>query len=282
METINNLATTASKAIWGDKETETSQTGPEPVAGEQGKGTTTDPYDHGNAEEKEIPKDNVDNVAKDNENLTTEPKMSSDPTTSSKDFNNPPTSGTDTSAENRPGPSDATSGPETGDPKSAQQPTHKQQGADKPGEEPSDSPSGIKMPHSDKEREELMQKGEFPHDPNDHSGEPMKMHDGAEAGKKQRSDSVAQEGGAPHGSSKGTGTEYVKSSGLAADGGDFDVTKPGAGMEATRLMEEKGIHKTGDNHGAPAATDEVDSKDAAAGPKVSKIDKIKEKLHLKH
>jgi hypothetical protein len=31
-----------------------------------------------------------------------------------------------------------------------------------------------------------------------------------------------------------TGEEYVKSSGLAADGGDFDVTKPGAGLEADR------------------------------------------------
>jgi hypothetical protein len=34
--------------------------------------------------------------------------------------------------------------------------------------------------------------------------------------------------------SKGTGEEYVKASGLAADGGDFDATKPGAGREADR------------------------------------------------
>lgn len=31
-----------------------------------------------------------------------------------------------------------------------------------------------------------------------------------------------------------TEEEYVESSGLAADGGDFDVTKPGAGLEADR------------------------------------------------
>lgn len=36
------------------------------------------------------------------------------------------------------------------------------------------------------------------------------------------------------GESKGTGEEYVKSSGLQADGGDFDATKPGAGKEADR------------------------------------------------
>lgn len=40
----------------------------------------------------------------------------------------------------------------------------------------------------------------------------------------------------PHAPSKGEGTgeKYVKSSGLAADGGDFDATKPGAGREADR------------------------------------------------
>lgn len=36
------------------------------------------------------------------------------------------------------------------------------------------------------------------------------------------------------GESKGTGEEYVKSTGLQADGGDFDATKPGAGKEADR------------------------------------------------
>lgn len=33
---------------------------------------------------------------------------------------------------------------------------------------------------------------------------------------------------------EGTGEQYVKSSGLQADGGDFDATKPGAGREADR------------------------------------------------
>ncbi|KAF7535131.1 hypothetical protein G7Z17_g13260 [Cylindrodendrum hubeiense] len=46
--------------------------------------------------------------------------------------------------------------------------------------------------------------------------------------------------------SKGTGQEYVRTTGLAADGGDFDATKPGAGREADRLMEEKGIHHNED------------------------------------
>lgn len=33
---------------------------------------------------------------------------------------------------------------------------------------------------------------------------------------------------------EGTGEKYVKSSGLAADGGDFDASNPGAGREADR------------------------------------------------
>ena len=35
----------------------------------------------------------------------------------------------------------------------------------------------------------------------------------------------------------GTGELHVKSSGFAADGGDFDATKPGAGREADRKFD---------------------------------------------
>jgi hypothetical protein len=75
------------------------------------------------------------------------------------------------------------------------------------------------MPHSDEEREKLMEKGEFPRDPNDHSGEPLHMHaggddagDDVEDNRTQgRKESVAQEGGNPHGEpKKGDGTKYIK------------------------------------------------------------------------
>ncbi|KAI5836812.1 hypothetical protein DFP73DRAFT_570198 [Morchella snyderi] len=42
--------------------------------------------------------------------------------------------------------------------------------------------------------------------------------------------------------SQGTGEKYEKSTGLAAEGGDFDASRPGAGREADRLLDEKGIH----------------------------------------
>ncbi|KAF2429187.1 hypothetical protein EJ08DRAFT_303087 [Tothia fuscella] len=110
---------------------------------------------------------------------------------------------------------------------------------------------------SDEERNKLAEKGELPHDPNDHSGEP--------------------------GKEKGTGEQWVKSSGIAADGGDFDVTKPGAGKEATRLMEEKGIKTEGATFDPDAPKDTtpgVGSSHHDEAAKVSKIAKLKEKLHI--
>ncbi|KAK4239987.1 hypothetical protein C8A03DRAFT_13643 [Achaetomium macrosporum] len=71
------------------------------------------------------------------------------------------------------------------------------------------------------------------------------------------------------------GEEYVRSSGLKADGGDFDAARPGAGKEADRLLEEKGVHlgkETG--HGQEA--------DHAGKEKHSLKDKIKAKLHKTH
>jgi hypothetical protein len=57
METINNLASSASNTLFGqnsntDTTTDTGNdvSGREPIAGEQGKGTKEDPFDHGNQE----------------------------------------------------------------------------------------------------------------------------------------------------------------------------------------------------------------------------------------
>jgi len=261
MEAVNNIMSTATKTIWGDK------AGEEPVNGQTGAGTVNEPYDKGNdSTTGGAPTEG----ATDNRINSTQP--SSEPTS------NPAASGA--------------------------VPHQKQQGADRPDAEPSDaqidavkdkkdaaesalnSDSTPKIT-SDEEREKLAEKGELPHDPNDHSGEPMKMHNAggaggdpreeAEAGKpKDRSASVAQEGGGEHGKVKGTGEQWVKSTGIAAEGGDFDVTKPGAGREATRLMEEKGIKTdsaTIDATTNPSSTSEEKEK-------VSKLAKLKEKMHI--
>lgn len=53
-------------------------------------------------------------------------------------------------------------------------------------------------------------------------------------GKKDSAKDDDPEGLGGSSEAKGTGEQYVKTSGLKADGGDFDATKPGAGREADR------------------------------------------------
>jgi len=113
------------------------------------------------------------------------------------------------------------------DPNSAQKPEQKQQGADRPEEEPT-SPGANTVKETKEEAEQAAQQ-DFKKDPNDHSGEPLGTvkHDGSD---------TTDDGQPPAHESekKGTGREYVKSSGLKADGGDFDASKPGAEREADR------------------------------------------------
>lgn len=126
------------------------------------------------------------------------------------------------------------------------------------------------------EREELAEQGKLPHDPNDHSGEPMKMHGGisSDSEKSDRSKSVAHEGGGEHGKETGTGKEWVKTTGFSADGGNFDASKPGAGKEANRLLEEQGIKRgVGDPKLSPGVGLPTEEKKSLA-------DKLREKLHI--
>lgn len=96
---------------------------------------------------------------------------------------------------------------------------------------------------------------------------------------------------------EGTGEKWVKSSGMKADGGDFDASAPGAGREADReffsslctleninmvsgLLDDKGVHRTAD-----PSKDEDGKKADPSGDKFNKPslgDKIKAKLHLDH
>jgi len=256
METVNTVVSSASKLIWGQ-----TQQGEEPVNGQTGAGTVNEPFDKGN---------DVSDTA----NTTT-----------------PSTTDTTTTLSTNPASSGAI-------------PHQKQQGADRPEDAPNatetaavteqkdagegSAASGPVHVTSDQQREELAEKGELPHDPNDHSGEPMKMHAGGDPEKPvegestkektERSASVAQEGGGEHGKVKGTGEQWIKTSGIAAEGGDFDAMKPGAGREATRLMEEKGIKTEGSKFDPEAAKDTTPTETETE--KVSKLAKLKDKLHI--
>jgi hypothetical protein len=84
----------------------------------------------------------------------------------------------------------------------------------------------------------------------------------------------------PKGVDHGHRDGYVKSTGFAADGGDFDAKRPGAGREADRLREEQGLaigheqkSSTGGTEGAPGG------KPSGTGSHGG-ISKVREKLHI--
>ncbi|GAO16449.1 hypothetical protein UVI_02048090 [Ustilaginoidea virens] len=79
---------------------------------------------------------------------------------------------------------------------------------------------------------------------------------------------------------KGTGEKYVKTSGLAADGGDFDATLPGAGREADRLLEEKGIQRGTGNNLKGSSSPGISHQDVDGKDKQSLKERLKDKLHI--
>ena len=122
----------------------------------------------------------------------------------------------------------STSGPDVGAaaPESGAKVEQKQQGADRPIEEP--QAEGTDAIASKKEdAENAMSKDTS----DDTSDEPKPLDGGSDkkgqsGGQKESLGSTSKE--------PGTGTQYVKSTGVKAEGGDFDATKPGAGKEADR------------------------------------------------
>jgi len=268
--------------------TTATQSGTEPISGQSGKGTADEPFDKGNDAtlSGSEPKHTETNLTGSN---TTEPTHTgSNPTESSHTGSNPTEpklSESDLPGSSGPNHSTSITGPtdpaDGADPSSGQKPFQKQQGGDRPTEAPSGEQKEAVKNVKD-EGEELLKK----RDPNDHSGEPMKMHDGKEHTEEaEDGDHPGQEGGTRHGE-KGTGEEWVKTSGLQAEGGDFDAAKPGAGREADRLLEDKGILK--DDRGALVdkegqhvnPTDHQGGSSSGSHSKVKTMDKIKEKLHI--
>ena len=108
------------------------------------------------------------------------------------------------------------------DPASGQKPIQKQQGADRPGDEP--SAEQAEAIGSEKAATEESQASQ----PTDTSAT------GTSGGPPKTGGEEKKAGPDAPSTGEGTGEIWVKSSGVAADGGDFDATKPGAGREAER------------------------------------------------
>jgi hypothetical protein len=114
-------------------------------------------------------------------------------------------------------------------PESGSAPKQKQQGADRPHEEPS-SGENDRIKETKKEAEDAANV--------ETSGpgpvlleEKVKAGGGSASAGRDGDDGPQKES---HG--EGTGEQYVKSSGMEAEGGDFDASKPSAGREADRMF----------------------------------------------
>ncbi|KAL9098171.1 MAG: hypothetical protein Q9187_009716 [Circinaria calcarea] len=142
-----------------------------------------------------------------------------------------------------------------GDPSSAPQPEFEHQGASRLTDEP--SATEIEAIKADKERVEKFdeQAGREPDltgiESNDRAGVPLPRAQGVSSSR--------------------------KSTGLAADGGDFDAAKPGAGQEAERLRSEKGLGRELSPATPDPALGELPVEDESTRGKMSRL---KEKLRL--
>lgn len=279
MEAISKLTNTATTAIWGDNRTKE-----EPLNSVQGDVSQGEPYDAGNMDSDDTAKTNghAEGLAND---TAAEPKAHPVSDDTAKTSGHAEGLADDTAAEPKAQPvetldsstdkGDLTKAQnDTRDPENPQ--TNPERKETKASENVDDSTDG---PDSGDNPVKIDGPGPKP------IADVAKEY-GGDAGKAAPSENVdvaadqdEADGEGPQSKSmgEGTGEQYVKSSGLKADGGDFDASAPGAGREADRLLEEKGMHK---NEKGNISSDSVDSKSAgSAKEKVSLKDKIKAKLH---
>jgi hypothetical protein len=273
--------------------------GTEPVSGELGNVEEGEPYDRGN----------LDSTTTDLTSKSTEPTPSTESTTNIdsttagiKEPASTPAATPSTTTPNNPAPptTDPTSttathtrdAAESGKPTSAATETSpptssskeesaipggKNQGADVPEHSPSEEGEhGDAIKETKKEAEEAQAVDVS--GPSPKSLEEIAKESGGVAGSKEGESGDKGDGDddGPQKESKGEGTgqKYVKSSGMVADGGDFDAANPGAVREAGRLLKEKGIQ-----HSVPGEK-QGDESEGSGKEKKSLKTKIKDKLHI--
>jgi len=290
METVSNLTSAASRAIWGETSTtngtQPTESGSEPVSGQKGDVERGEPYDAGNLG------DSTDSKSADTEPETTATSSTTTDAPGNTSSTGPIRSEHDTDK------TGVTSAHQPSSGVSSDKPTSSNDNSG-----PGAAPSVGADPSSGAQTETKQQGAERPHDEPDHEENQAIKETKAEAEEAQSADTSgpgpqsleekAKDGGAPGASSsggdddgpqkeshgEGTGEQYVKSSGMKADGGDFDASNPGAGREADRLLETKGIHHTLPGEGPPQGADDETTTGKSGKPSLG--EKIKAKLHKK-
>ncbi|KAK0753274.1 hypothetical protein B0T18DRAFT_10401 [Schizothecium vesticola] len=295
MESLNNISSAVTKAIWGTDESTTQ----EPISGKTGDVSKGQPYDAGNLEPNE------QSLAQTPLPTTTELDFNSKPDiSSSKDLPVPSSDTPDTHpAPQKTNPSSTGPGDHTTSQSDTRHPSDPaaDHHASAPKQDVDDTTGGLDV--GDSPDKLLSGPGPRPLEvvAKEHGGDAgvspppaPKQEVGGGGAPLERHDS----GHSSDDGKGGRGLKYVKSSGLVADGGDFDAAKPGAGREADRLLEQKGVHRDPAAHGGLVANkegaadseedvDRSSASDMAAGAgeekekkKVSLKTKIKNKLHL--
>ncbi|KAI1757734.1 hypothetical protein F4782DRAFT_479627 [Xylaria castorea] len=289
METINNMAASAAKAVWGESKPSTE----EPVSGQLGNTSKGEPYDAGNIEPIGATTGNAAEPMSANTGDVAAPTSAptSNATTSdatgNADLDSNATKDakfakeTGTAAESKDTPNNPSTNLKA---KSVPEDTSKGQGDTRSPEDPKTNPKSAPTDVNDapeegvNEAQKLDGPGPRPvaEVAREHGGDAgndsTASVDKANKGEKE----TTKEGEEEKHENEGTGEKYVKTTGLQADGGDFDATKPGAGREADRLMEEKGMHNPNDPNSAGNSAG--DSGSPTSGKK-SFGQKIKDKLH---
>lgn len=247
METINNVANAAAKAVWGS-----GDANKEPVSGVTGDVATGQPYDAGNLDPEDQKK--IEN------DLATPADESAGGNINNA--NNKDGSGLATGAS-----ATTTSTSKTEASLSHRDDSHKQSDTRHP-----DEASAGADPDNASTTVDLKGPGPRPL-------EAVAREHGGDAGcsgqlvETKPSDVTSNSNNSN--SSAGTSEEYVKTTGFVADGGDFDATNPGAGKEADRLVEEKG-HAVGASSDATASSP-TEKKHGRNKPSLG--ERIKAKFH---
>jgi hypothetical protein len=307
METINNITAAASKAIWGDAETNK-----EPISGATGDVAKGQPYDAGNLGLAD--QERVEDKLESNNNY--EPTADSSYTTSATK----PASSSLADAKPRavdmdhsttavaplPSTTSTSTSTTTGAAAGTGTAANVAHAAKHAPEDTSAQQNTLRAPEDndkDKDKDEAEPKIDVSK-PGPRPVHVVAKENGGDAGRSHEADSktssasaldsasdkaAKDKDAASESESKGSGEMYVKTSGVAADGGDFDATKPGAGREADRIMEEKGIHhddpkSASKKDSSPTSGPAADSGSPKAGhghhkDKPSLGERIKAKLH---
>lgn len=252
METINNVAAAASKTIFGDGSDKK-----EPVSGATGDVAKGEPYDAGNLDPEDQKK--FESLPTPGVNPPTSSGLGGEKADDVK-VTDDPTAAATTSTEPTPK-GDTTAGQTDVKDKPTLTSDHPEEAVVAEPTGPGPKPVAVLA------REHGGDAGQANHEPTT-TGD-AKPDETAKTDDKKESE--------------GTGEKVVHASGLAADGGDFDASKPGAGVEADRLLEEKGITTQGSANKAAAAAGGSDTKSSSSGKKdkPSLSERIKAKFHKK-